>query len=51
MSHSCRHWGLLLGDALARKWLVAPKGSCFPGGITAPLGWDVHYSWDLITWR
>lgn len=50
-SRSCRHGGQLLGDALAREWLVAPEGGCFPGSITAPLRWDARYSRELIAQR
>lgn len=39
------------GAALAGEWLVAPKGGCFPGSITAPLTWDARYSRQLIARR
>lgn len=50
-SRSCRHWGLSLGNALAREWLVAPKGWLFPGSAARLLRWDAHYSRELIVQR
>lgn len=36
---------------MAGEWLVAPKGGCFPGSITAPLTWDARYNRQLIARR
>lgn len=30
---------------------MAPKGGCFPGSSTAPLGWDARYSRELMARR